>query len=575
MSQKLIFKQLLIVDIGERKAKSVEFAGGKNLLTSSSNHLGKSLICKSLYHALGADALFSDKWKRTNAVYLLQFMINDKEYYISRKDTALKKGSVFNLYDSKWNKIKFYKIKNLLHQLNQLFDFNIRLVRKNDSKVVGEMKSFEDSYPVYMYTPYYIDQENGWTPLTESFANLRMVDSDQRKAALYYHLGCLDNEYIELELSSRQAQDQRNIKSQELEQCRQIIAYMQKFIDDNGNVVTNEEELNQKIISNKTDINTLLKLLEKLRNEIIGLENDKAIAQKEKETISLFLRKESRRDIETTTVECPKCEYTFSVDFKERFRKEYLIETINEDLSRVIDIIAKCEEKIESKNKEYVDTRNKLKLLERSIVSDQDLYNAYIKIKSARSMIADNTMKIGQLELEIKSLTDMIKSLWAKLKVFDVRMKEADAIYKNQLGLLFSRLKVNEQELQPESYSVGGQISVSGAYKERAILAKYYAFLQTKKYMADGIIKFPLVIDSPKGNEQDKINAQTIMDFVLNGDELDNQVIVATIDGKDYLDKHAKVNVIELSNEEGSLLSRTCYLENEKFITKILLDFGD
>ena len=51
----LIFSSIYLVDLTNKEAKKVYFESGKNLITSSHNHLGKSVIMKSLYYTLGAD----------------------------------------------------------------------------------------------------------------------------------------------------------------------------------------------------------------------------------------------------------------------------------------------------------------------------------------------------------------------------------------------------------------------------------------------------------------------------------------------------------------------------------------
>ena len=48
------------------------------------DHVGKSLICKSLYYTFGAEVFFSDAWKRVNSLYWLIFDIDGKEYKIVR-----------------------------------------------------------------------------------------------------------------------------------------------------------------------------------------------------------------------------------------------------------------------------------------------------------------------------------------------------------------------------------------------------------------------------------------------------------------------------------------------------------
>lgn len=83
-------------------------------------------------------------------------------------------------------------------------------------------------------------------------------------------------------------------------------------------------------------------------------------------------------------------------------------------------------------------------------------------------------------------------------------------------------------------------------------------------------MSFPIVIDSPRGDEQDKENAKIIMDFILKENILDNQVIVATIDGNEFIKKEMSINVIDLQNEKHKLLNHSVYVQYEKNILELL-----
>ena len=97
--------------------------------------------------------------------------------------------------------------------------------------------------------------------------------------------------------------------------------------------------------------------------------------------------------------------------------------------------------------------------------------------------------------------------------------------------------------------------------------------LLTKQSFNKGIIDFPIVIDSPRGDEQDKDNAKTIMNFILKNSDINNQVIVATIDGDDYISSDIKPNIIELTNNPHELLTTDEYTQNLNLIENCLLNF--
>lgn len=556
---KLVFNRLLIADIGNRKAKSVTFWDGKNLLTSHANHLGKSLICKSLYYTLGAEVFFSKAWKGENSMYVLQFTVDNKTYNIARKN------KLFFIWDENGYSQKFYLVKNLQERLNQIFNFHIMLVGKDENK------SLIDSAPVFMYVPYYIDQEYGWTPETKSFNNLTQFDKEERRNAMYYHIGCLDENYVNVALRLDEARDQLLKLEKERTTCLEVIKYMEKTLNESGDVISNENELTKKIDDNKQQLNQILKEIEQHRSEILKLENERSKLMQEKDAIEIFLKKKQKPV--NKTVQCPKCGTSIAVNFAEVFQKEYIKETIFTELSNVVLNITKQEEKIAAKKKDYIDASNRLKLLERNISVDENIYNLYIKMRSAREMLIENQTHLGEIDTQIEKINQEVSNNLKLKKEYDESKKKADNFYKNNLAKLFAQLNVPALEVNPYEYKIGDDIPASGAYKDRVILAKYYALILTKKDFNKGIIDFPLVIDSPRGDEQDKENAKIIMDFILKNTDITNQTVVATIDGQEYIDTDVKSNIIDLVNKPHELLSTEEYTQNLALIEKCLLNF--
>lgn len=431
-------------------------------------------------------------------------------------------------------------------------------------------KTIISSAPVFMYLPYYIDQENGWTPETESFDRLAQFSKPQRKISLFYHLGCYGEDFVKKNLKMKQLLDQQAVEDEEYEDCKRITEYLKDILDQNGEILADEAELTEKINNNRAKLDAILLKLEKLKGEIVKLENEKTLAMHTKEQLENFFKKENKQKKIFHNVQCPECGYEFSIDFKERFEREYILENLAIELSRVSDEIASYQEKIEKKNKKYIETRADFVQLEKNISSDEDLYNKYIKIRSAKSLIQENVQRIGELTLNKEKREEEIKSLSKELKEYKKKAETAELIYKSILAKLFSELNISKEEVNANDYSIGDSISASGAYKDRVILAKYYAFLIAKLKMNKDIVSFPIVIDSPRGDEQDKENAKIIMDFILKENILDNQVIVATIDGNEFIKKEMSINVIDLQNEKHKLLNHSVYVQYEKNILELL-----
>ena len=70
---RVIFNEIYIFDINLKIGYSTDFKKGINIVTSSEvdgTDRGKSVLLKSLYHALGADARFDSKWSEKDKIYI-------------------------------------------------------------------------------------------------------------------------------------------------------------------------------------------------------------------------------------------------------------------------------------------------------------------------------------------------------------------------------------------------------------------------------------------------------------------------------------------------------------------------
>ena len=87
------------------------------------------------------------------------------------------------------------------------------------------------------------------------------------------------------------------------------------------------------------------------------------------------------------------------------------------------------------------------------------------------------------------------------------------------------------------------------------------------------MITFPIVIDSPNVLEQDDEHLDSIIRTLLTWDKTDNQIIVASIQGKETASTIDGVNIIALSNPKNHLFSADEYIAYEAEITEIFTQF--
>lgn len=555
--KKVIFKELLIADLNNKKAKKITFEPGLNLLTSKLNHMGKSLICKSLYYTLGAEVFFSDAWKPINSIYALKFRVDQKDYKITRYKTF------FNIYDQK-KKIYVKNVtKELTPILNDIFGMNIMLISR------GDEKAYISCPPVFMYYPYYIDQENGWTKETISFERLAQFNKEQRKDALFFHLDCLNNNYATLKLQEEEHSKEILNSEKSRDNIINIISFVEKYMAGFEDA-TNEGELKNILNENRKKIDLLIKEMDKVRNEIIQTVNNKTNYENEKKIVSKYLDKTLKSPTSLKEVQCPKCETKFTVNFDEEFRKNLIVENVAEEYEELTNKIGSCDRKIEKLNKKYIELRAKLVSLENSLSNDKEAYNNYLKSKSSKLILKENKMKLADLDIVISAMKEELKAIRQSIKKYNDNKVKANNQYNAIIKNLFAQLEVDASQIK-SFYGVGDEISVGGAYNSRAIICKYYAFLKTKALINKDKTDFPLVIDSPKGSEQDSENTKLIMNFIINNKLIDNQIIVSTIDGEQFANEN--INMIKLTNERNQLLNTKEYSDNEIEINKILLDF--
>ena len=80
----LVVSSITMVDLTNKEAKRISFSPKKNLLTSTRNHLGKSVIMKSIYYTLGAEVYYPSPIKRLNLLTYIDFSLDAHLYRVAR-----------------------------------------------------------------------------------------------------------------------------------------------------------------------------------------------------------------------------------------------------------------------------------------------------------------------------------------------------------------------------------------------------------------------------------------------------------------------------------------------------------
>ncbi|MFB0831833.1 Lamassu anti-phage system protein LmuB [Brevibacillus laterosporus] len=552
---RVLINKLFIFDVIDKKSKSVIFKDGINIVTSKGNQIGKSTIMKSIYYTLGAVVFFAERLNLKTKIHILEIEVNGKEYVFIRH------GDIVVIKDNK-GILKTSSSTELSCELGDIFGFSIFLEDKQKRNVIAP--------PVFHYIPYYIDQDHGWTSELKSFDNLGQFDKKSRDSLYYYHLGILDVEYglrlkekkeLDFLLDSLKTRNKEilglltyireNITAINLEmdttalqiQKREILSKYKKYSYDLNNI-------RRKIIEYQEE-------LHKIENVIGNLNNALKQSDKVKEHIK-----------HQFDVECPHCFEHFELQTKDILKINYKIADLEASKLEMIDIKEKILKQIKKVQKEFQDYEFALKAIEKEKIDSDNTFEDILKFKGLQETQKQLIIELKKNVSEIEINSEKLKKVIGKLKKWQDEIDKANKRYRDILSLNLKRFNSDENEL-PKNYNIGKNVKASGSGQVRLNLSRVYSFIKlVEEYKPDGL-KYPLVIDSPKGGEQSISNSELILKLLTKEAQISNQIILATIDFESfYVGNTDKFNIITLNNEIYSLLSVEDYQRN-----KIIIDY--
>lgn len=557
----LIVNSITMVDLTNKEAKRIIFSPGKNMLTSSGNHLGKSVIMKSLYYTLGAEVYFPNPIKRLNLLTYLDFSLNNVDYRVSRLKNA------FALYSNGAFIGNYTSVGDFEEKLCEIFDLEINLVGKDVNGTITKCP------PAFYYLPYYIDQENGWAANSFSFDKMTQFDMPQRKNSYFFHLGALDNSYVRVSKISKANERQISTLTKENEKYSTVVETLKDGLD-YTQMSFNLNDLEKAISIRQNEINNLLDSITKTREKLISTEDQLLQISHEKEILSKYIKKKhAMDDCEIDEIlECPRCGMVFERSISRKLEKLYLIESLHSDYANITAQENQLLRSIERLKKLFERQQSTLQNYEKSLTADQESYNIYVKSKATNQILKEYHEKIGENIATIERLRKESSEVRKLLTEYHKARNQAKLAYQVNFNRLIVDLDIPSEQIEEDS-EPGSSLIASGAYGPRCKIAQMLAFVETQHNKAPGMISFPLVIDSPNSLEQDKDHLDSVMRTLFTWDKTDNQIIVASIEGKDTATSIEDVNIIILNNEKNHLFSKDEYLVLEQEISEIFTKF--
>lgn len=548
MMKKLIFKKLFIFSTDEKLAKCLEFKDGINIISSSQldgTDRGKSVVMRSLYHTFGADSQFDDKWNDNGKIYIVQFSIEDKQYYMYRS------CRLFKLFDEDKN-LLFTTIdrRELAKNLKNYFNFAVQLPNRNEDKL-------EITPPVYNYLLYFIDQDYYNGTDFSSFGALQQY-AKYKENTLYYHFGAFDEEYFEIIKELENLHDNK-VK---VEHRKNLIEGMFAKINEELQGTTYSADLNvlnAEVEMAKDEYSKIVGKLDKAKRHLIELKNQRYELEKVLAELNLT-KKKNEKDIEMLKEHiCPLCNSSIIDSLGIRANKYNTnddIIMIGNDIQRsMLDVNSK----IELETEKYKAGLNLLSEYERKFdlnsaqVNDVLRHKGYIEI---RNSLLGEIFEIKQKFEEIKSDTEKLNK--AKRKYDKAKKSISEKYYKY---LLSDKIEFGLSEIDEKRFkNITTNFTASGSNKPIGTVMWYMNLIKLKNEFNPAAIKFPIVFDSPNNAETDDIKKHVLLEYLLKNATIENQFIISTIGfDKKSFDQKIKTNIINLTNEKYKLLNSEEY----------------
>ena len=400
--KRLMIRKLIVISQSESRSLEVPFEKGLNIILGG-NKTGKSSIIKSIFTTLGCECKRVEAdWKKLVSTYLLFFKYGERQFCIVRQD---KKFQIFENINNDFSCIietnAFHEYSNCLMDI---LEIKMPCISKDG-------KQFNITPPL-LFRFQYIDQDEGWSKIADSFKNVAYI-KDWKANTNKYVCGYLDDSYYALQAQKAEHILERDDKKKELN-------YNQNFVSRITSTLTRIEDI-ESVEDVTTDIELLLAKAEELRKlqfsynaEMTVLENDIYINQHKLHIVEHNLI-ETKKDIEYAMTQedeliCPFCGTIYSNGINEQLN-------IPSDYAHCENLIAELKSSISVATKELEELKNKyndvsveIQSIEQKVQNTQELlsYSSFYKSKGQFEIYESCKRQLDVLQGEINSCVSKI-----------------------------------------------------------------------------------------------------------------------------------------------------------------------
>ena len=556
----VIFKKIYIFDILTKKAFVTSFEEGVNVVTSSSidgTDRGKSVLLRSLYHVMGADAHFDKKWKNEDKVYLLEFLVDNKKYFIYRH------RKLFKLFNDLIQILFQTSSRTELSEfLGEIWSFEIFLPNRNTEKL-------EIAPPAYTYVMNFLDQDYYDGTNFNSFKSLGQYQNF-KPDVIYSQFGIYDKNYFERVKSKQNLFERINESKDSYKKADEMKGKVSNLLE-NVVVPENLQELERELSIRSKEYNDILNSMNAFRYKLTNLRNEKyelEIALNQIERFKNNKEKEIKFILETDI--CPECHSVLNDTTDLRSKRYNSIEDslyISDSIYEDIEKISKAIFQIESSYREF---SNRLESYKKNINSAQEEIKNYTSYMGLNELYNSLNLELfNELQLQ-EELKDRIENIEEELKKVSEIKADINKKYYEMVDRQVLRFGLNELD-ESQYKAINRVFCASGSNKPISTVIWYFILNNIKTCFNKKSLKLPMVLDSPKNAEMDYDKEQALIEYILENSSNYTQLIFSSIGfERTKFIFEGEIKIIELKNDKYQLLNSETFKEYEDILENVL-----
>lgn len=560
--KRLIIKKLIVISQSESRSLEIPFSSGLNIICGK-NKTGKSSVIKSIFTAFGCECRTVEKdWKNLISNYIIYFRYGTDNYCITREK---KKFQIFLIEDNQYKCVivtdHFHEYSNALMQLLQV---NMPCVSK-------EGQEFNITPPL-LFRFQYIDQDNGWNKIADSFSNVSYI-KDWKPNTNKYVSGYLSEEYFLLRSEITRAFLIKDELQKKFSNNQDFIAETKAMMPEMPDSVGKSPEIIEADLNFWIETLDLKRQLKFQIRQIIGeLENNIFVTNRKIEMINSSF-KEVEKDIEFAMsldeeILCPICGSVCTNSLEKQMSLTVESATAENLFFALSEEVAMTKTTLDEHNKKYAAISDEVSFLIAEIrkAEREFSYTDFLKNEGRQEFYNKCLEQLESLTKEIDQQLLLIAQLNEKVNALKSRKrsKEIRGQIEEYCRLMAAKIDISKTFIRLRDFVQ--VIDRTGSETPRIIYMYQTALYLYNLYRMDSPFNF-LVIDTPNQQGQDVQNLNNIYESFSLFCDPKGQVILGTEREIGYEKKASHVIYFQ---EKRRCLTSEKYSEHKTLLAELL-----